>query len=188
VPAKFEVLRGAKDPVDRRNGETTWDSHVGFALYCFGLNYEEIGDKSGVSSRTVCHRADKDGWNEKKAVVLAGRAERLSMDVSKEQQFIRAQECRYARQLFGLAEIMIRRVKVEKPTVRDICQLMLCASRLGRLGSGLPLVPVEIHQTHDLSAELEAALTKAYSEPEPKAIDVSPAQELPPPPTGEITT
>ena len=188
MPAKFEVLSGAKDLVDRRNGETTWDSHVGFALYCFGLNYEEIGDKSGVSSRTVCHRADKDGWNEKKAVVLAGRAERLRMDVSKEQQFIRAQECRYARQLFGLAEIMIRRVKIEKPTVRDLCQLMLCASQLGRLGSGLPLVPVDIQQTHDLSAELEAALERAYSHDPPKPIDIAPALELPPSTASGVTT
>jgi hypothetical protein len=105
----------ARKSIDWRSGEATWNAYVGFALYCSGSNYQEIGRKIGVSARTVCHRADKEEWDHKKAVVLADRVERVGMDVSKEQKFVRAKRGHMARQLVGLADMMIHRWKIKKP-------------------------------------------------------------------------
>jgi hypothetical protein len=105
----------ARKSIDWRSGEATWNAYVGFALYCSGSNYEEIGRKFGVSARTVCHRADKDEWDHKKAVVLADRAERVGIDVSKKQKFVHVQQGRMARQLVGLADMMIHRLKIKQP-------------------------------------------------------------------------
>jgi hypothetical protein len=179
MAATLKVLPDTKEPVYRRNGETTWDGDLGFHLYCVGLNFAEIGHKFGVSARTVCHRADVEGWDAKREIVLLERAKRVGMAASKEQEFIRAQECDLARKLLGMGHELLRKIKIESATVSDLCRVLELASRLGRLGSGLPLMPVELHATMDLSESLQQALDRAYP-PEPKPIDIEPPKELPP--------
>jgi hypothetical protein len=93
---------------------------------------------------------------------------------SKEQEFIRAQERHLARQLMGLGRKMLRKIKVESANVSDLCRVVKLASRLGRLGSGLPLVPVEETRQLDLNESLMTAIDRAYG-PEPKAVIDAPA-------------
>jgi hypothetical protein len=187
MTAPLKILPEAKEPIDRRNGGTTWDADLGFHLYCVGLNFAEIGHKFGISGRTVCHRADVDGWDAKREIVVLERAKRVGMAGSKEQEFVRSQECDLARKLLGLGHQMLRDMdkhwQSSKTPVADLCKVLDLASRLGRLGSGLPLMPVEIHGFFDLTENLEKSLQRAYGVKEEvnEPIDVSPAQELPPP-------
>jgi hypothetical protein len=127
-------------------------------------------------------RADKDGWQAKREIVLLERAKRVGVHASKEQEFIRAQECELARRLMGLGWEILRTIKPGKASVTDLCRVLDLASRLGRLGSGLPLTPMELTVRPDLSEEWKEALRRVYGDgPEPaKVEDVEPAKELPP--------
>ncbi len=167
-----------------QNGDSAkvwfWDHDLGFALYCLGIPTDEIGTQLGISGRMIRLQAKNDDWEARAEKVNLERALRTGQKASKEQEFIRSRECAYARRLLGMAESEIRQWKPGKATLLDITRLLELASRLGRLGSGLPLMPVELTVEHDISERMQAALDKAYAE-EPKTFDVSPAQELPHP-------
>jgi hypothetical protein len=150
-----------------------WDHESAFALYCLDLPTEEIGASVGVSGRQVRYVAEAEKWEERREKWQAARAERFTKNTSKEQEFIRQTECSYARRLFGMAEAEIRQWKPGKATLLDITRLLDLASRLGRLGSGLPLNQVEVSQTYDLGEHLMAAIERAYGDAA-KTLDVAP--------------
>jgi DNA-binding Lrp family transcriptional regulator len=154
-----------------RLGKRKWDVEAGFLLFCAGHSYSELANRFKVSFQAVSEMAKREGWLDKRDAILAERALRVGVHASKEQEFIRAQECRMARQALGLLELAMRKVKVNKPKVGDIRDLAEMVSRLGRMGSGLPLNQVEVTVTHDLNEELRAALARAYPGEAP-AIDV----------------
>jgi hypothetical protein len=154
-----------------------WDHDQAYALYCLGLPTEEIGVAVGVTGRAIRYVAQADKWEERREKWQQARAERFTKHISKEQEFIRQTECSYARRLFGMAEMEIRLWKPGKATLLDMTRLLDVASRLGRLGSGLPLNQVEVTQTYDLGENLMQAIERAYSDApakEPKLIEVAP--------------
>ena len=154
----------------------SWNHDTGFALYCLGISTDEIGAQVGVSGRMIRQRAQRDGWQARADKVQTERASRVGAKASKEQEFIRAQECQYARRLMGLAEQILRTIKTADATILDLTRILDLASRLGRLGSGLPLNQVEVTQHFDLGEHLLAAIERAYSTPEQKPIDVVTAE------------
>jgi hypothetical protein len=154
-----------------------WDHDLAFALYCIGMPTEDIAAQMGISQRMIQHQAKADRWEDRADKVAVERALRIDKKQSEEQKQIRSLECAYARRLFGLAEQELRAYKTTKPTLLDIGRIIDLASRLGRLGSGLPLNQVDISVTHDISERMNEALEKAYG---PKPIDIDPAKELPP--------
>lgn len=141
-----------------------WDTDLAFLMFVAGMSQDELSKRFKVSASAVCLRAQADGWESKRDAVLSDRAKFLTKDVSSEQKFIRGQECRYARQLMGLAEQAIQKLKLNKPTVGDVKDLIELASKLGRLGSGLPLNQVEISTTFDLGENLLKQIERAYSQ------------------------
>jgi hypothetical protein len=166
------------------SSERTWDSDLGFLLYSVGLTQVEIGKRLDIDPSTVSRVCTTERWDDKLEVVLRERAVLLGPKASKEQEFIRTQECAVARQLLGIGHQMIREFnsdmwKLSKTPIADMVKVLELASRLGRMGSGLPLNQVEVTVTHDLNEELRAALARAYPEetkslPEPqKVIDLS---------------
>jgi hypothetical protein len=155
-----------------------WDSDFGFLLYALGWTCAEIARKFKISGDAVEHACEQDDWDGKRVLYLAERAKVIGANCSKEQQFFRAEECRMARQLLGLGVEMLATMKVEGASPADVCRVLDLASRLGRLGSGLPLNQVEVSQTYDLGENLMQAIERAYSS-EPKPIDVvSPEPEM----------
>src|ERR1700677_4643287 len=133
---------------ETRVGE--WDHDLAFALYCMGIPTADIAAQIGISQRMIQHQAKIDKWEDRAEKVAIERSLRIGAKASKEQDFVRTAECSYARRLFGLAEQELRAYKTTKPSLLDITRILELASRLGRLGSGLPLYPVEIFVTHDL--------------------------------------
>lgn len=159
----------------------SWDHDTGFALYCLGIPTDDIGAACGVSGQAIRQCAAKEDWETRAEKVAVARAARITKGNSTEQQFVRGVECQYARRLFGLAEQELRLYKPGKATLLDITRLLDLASRLGRLGSGLPLNQVEVTQTYDLGENLMAAIERAYA-PQPKPAITLPPNEDPPKP------
>jgi hypothetical protein len=170
-------------PTKAKRLEIRFDSHLGMALYCLGLTNDEIADACGVTHQRVSQVCALDDWPKLRAIALEQRAKKIGKTAVNEQQFIRGLECDYARRLFGVAEIILRNLNLAGATIQDLVRVLDLASRLGRLGSGLPLNQVEVTQTYDLGENLMAAIERAYGT-EAKAITL-PSESPPPPPSNE---
>lgn len=138
------------------------DPFLAFALYLTGLTQGEIAEQMGCSRQYVSKICVDNDWAGQREMVMRERIERVTGKISKEQEFIRAQECQYARRLMGLAEQMMRTVSTKDATLLDLTRVLDMASHLGRLGSGLPLNQVEVTQTYDLGDNLMQAIERAY--------------------------
>ena len=160
---------------------TAADWSLAFGLFLLGLTQQEIADQVGCSQASVSRRIADEDWPAKRDLVTTERAIRIGTKISKEQEFIRAQECQYARRLMGLAEQMLRTVSTKDATLLDLTRVLDMASRLGRLGSGLPLNQVEVTQTYDLGENLLAAIERAYG-PQAKPAITLPHDETAPKP------
>ena len=153
------------------------DPFLAFALFLTGMTQREIATQMGCSQQYVSKMCVDNDWVGQREMVMRERIGRVTGMVSKEQEFLRAQECQYARRLMGLAEQMLRTVSTKDATLLDLTRVLDMASRLGRLGSGLPLNQVEVTQTYDLGEHLMAAIERAYA-PQVKA--PAPTIDLPP--------
>ena len=158
---------------------------MAFSIFCLGLSQADIARRFKVRPNTVSEIAKAQDWLGKREIVSVERAKMLGADLSKEQELVRGEEIRFSKMCMAMAEDVLRRLRFKKPSVRDAKTLLDLASRLGRLGTGLPLAPLELTVQHDISATLEAALQKAYG-PEAREVEAEvadlytqPSQALP---------
>lgn len=140
------------------------DRQLAFMLYVVGFNETELARKMGVSQQRVSQIARSNDWQAQRDMVLQERARKVGISASQEQEFIRSQEIHFARRLMGMAEQVMQSINLSKATIADLTKLVDLASRLGRLGSGLPLQPVELSVTHDISEDVRRMLDRAYGD------------------------
>lgn len=147
---------------------------IAIGLFILGLSQNDIAQRSGISQPTISKLIVRENWESIRQKVLTERQILLTKESGKTQEFIRGVELELGRKLMGAAEQALRNLKVENPTVRDCVELVRLASEVSRLGAGMPLAPVEVNVTHNLSDELSATINKVYgSLPEPDKVETA---------------
>lgn len=132
------------------------------ALFIIGLSQADICRQAKIDDSSLSRIIEDEGWKSIKHKVLGERALQVGKEGLRQREFIKGVELDFGRKLMGLAEQAIRNLDLKKPSVDDCCKLVRMASELSRLGAGMPLTAVEVNVTHDLSAELTAAINKVY--------------------------
>ena len=180
VGYSYTVLRGTLTPFAFRiflsylhfampfKRDRKFNHNVAFELFVLGVRQADIATRFNVSKPAVNQIAKRDDWKARRDAVLIERAKQVGPGMAAEQGIIRYEELRIAKELMAGAKIALRKIKWEKVGVNDLIRVMELSSKLGRLGAGLPLQPMELNVQVDLSGEMRDAIERVYGAKQPQ--------------------
>ena len=161
-----------------RPSRRKFDFDFAFALYVQGVPAVRIAQKCKVSRQTVDALVIRENWPAKRQAYEVERVKAIGANCAKSQEDIRAEEYALAKELLNKGRELLERYKIPKRiNLADICRVLELGSRLGRLGTGLPLVPMELTVAHTISEDIQRMLDKAYGDQPAQVTDAKPVIE-----------
>ena len=149
-------------------GRRKFDHEIAFGLFLLGMTQNELAARFNVSQQSLSLIAIRQDWNSKRDAIALERVAQAGPELRKEQMTLRGEEIRMAKELIVGATRALKRLNWEKCSTGDVLKALELASKLGRLGTGLPLQPMELNVQVDLSGEMKDAIERVYGAKQPQ--------------------
>lgn len=123
---------------------------------------DEIGARVGLKGVSIQKIKQRHKWKERRAKLAEIHLDSGGKLLQSEKVLVKTQEREMGRELIALGIEKLKLLKNQDVSLKDVLAAIKLGDELTRLSLGMPMNPVEVNVTHDLSAELTAAINKVY--------------------------